>query len=433
MRLGLAAAGLVAAAIGGCGGSQKATSTTLAPKDFQNTAKPSAAVANDTAKKPTPSPSPSPTPTPVVTPTPTTAPTSATNPTPSPSTPMIVRQMPPSPDGVLVDAKIGDVNNRAIYASQFLGPMEAALRAKAAELRKASPDKPDVVRAAWMRYAEDQVGTALVRFIRDEVFRAEGMASLKPEERVGFRAFLEKVRQDEIRRDFGSQTLAEERVARDTGGLSLDDYMKQREQREIINYQLAQQIDRKVQVPWRDIKQQYERDFKKYNPDPIAVLRVIIVPKSDTAGAETITAGLSNGEPFEKLAAQKPNTYKVAEAGLHTAPFAGDLTKAELFGIKPLSDAARMLTIGSWSGPIEYENGKGWVYLERIDQSSRTLYDSQLGIENELFDGRRNKMIDQYINKLRGRASLTDIQDMMGRLMAYATEQCLEPVMRGER
>lgn len=346
---------------------------------------------------------------------------------------MIVRQMPPSPDGVLVDAKIGDVNNRAIYASQFLGPMEAALRAKAAELRKASPDKPDVVRAAWMRYAEDQVGTALVRFIRDEVFRAEGMASLKPEERVGFRAFLEKVRQDEIRRDFGSQTLAEERVARDTGGLSLDDYMKQREQREIINYQLAQQIDRKVQVPWRDIKQQYERDFKKYNPDPIAVLRVIIVPKSDTAGAETITAGLSNGEPFEKLAAQKPNTYKVAEAGLHTAPFAGDLTKAELFGIKPLSDAARMLTIGSWSGPIEYENGKGWVYLERIDQSSRTLYDSQLGIENELFDGRRNKMIDQYINKLRGRASLTDIQDMMGRLMAYATEQCLEPVMRGER
>jgi len=419
-------AGCVLPWLGGCGSGEKEATTSLLAQDFKGPVNAKPTPTAEARKAPDPTATPVASTTKVVPVATTSAPPSVTP---------LARPVPPrgSSFGTLVDAKIGDVNNRAVYASQFLGPMEATLKAKAVELLKAAPDKPEAARAAWTRFAEDQVGAALVRFIRDEVFRAEGMASLKPEERVGFRAFLDKVRQDEIRRDFGSQTLAEERVARDTGGQSLDDYMKQREQREIINYQLSQQIDRKVQVPWRDIRQQYERDFKKFNPDPTAVLRVIIVPRSDTAGAETVAAALTNGESFAKVASGEPNTYKVKEGGLHTAQFAGDLTQAELFGVKPLSEAARLLRVGSWSGPVEFEGGKGWVYLEGIEQSSRTLYDAQLGIENELFDGRRAKMIEQYMSKLRGRASLTDINDMMSRLMAYAGEQCFEPVVRGDR
>lgn len=336
---------------------------------------------------------------------------------------------------VLVDAKIGDVNNRAVYASGFLEPMEADLRAKAQELLGAN--RPYALQE-WRMYAAEQIADALNRFIADEVFRAEGMASLKPDEKVGLRAYMERMRGDIVRAARGSEELAEERVAAMTGGQSLDEYLRRREQREIINYQLKRQIESKVQVPWRDIRLKYEQDYEKYNPDPTAYLRVIMAPGRDAERVAAIGDSLAKGTPFEQVAGSDRNAYRAKESGLHVVPIEGGISSVEVFdpqvkGAGAVNEAARTLREGSYVGPIDFDGTQTWVYLERIEQTTRSLYDAQLAIENELFESRRKREIDRYIGKLQQRASLTDTRDMMERLMQYAEERCYTPIAAGAK
>lgn len=341
----------------------------------------------------------------------------------------------PAGELVLVDAKIGDVNNRAVYASGFLEPMEADLRAKAQELLGANA--PNALQQ-WRQYAAEQIADALNRFIADEVFRAEGMASLKPDEKVGLRAYMERMRGDIVRAARGSEELAEERVAAMTGGQSLDEYLRRREQREIINFQLKRQIESKVQVPWRDIRLKYEQDYDKYNPTPTAYMRVIMAPGRDAERVAAIGESLSKGTPFDQVAASDRNAYRAKEAGLHAVPVEGGIASVEVFdpqvkGAAAVNEAARGLREGAYVGPIDFDGTQTWVYLERIEQTTRSLYDAQLAIENELFESRRKREIDRYIGKLQERASLTDTRDMMERLMQYAEERCYTPIAAGAK
>jgi heme oxygenase len=336
----------------------------------------------------------------------------------------------PMGDAVLVDSKIGDVNNRALYASGFLEPMEAALRAKAVELKKAAKGDERAVRDAWEQYAIEQIGTRLVSFIRDEIFRAEGLASLKPEQREGLSAYIGRLRDEEIRRNQGSLTMTDEEIARRTGGKSLDEYMRTREQTELIRFQLFQQIDRKIQVAWRDIKQQYESNRDKYNPDPTAYLRMIIVSARDEAGIKEISDALASGKDFAEVAENEVNLFNRDKGGLTSAVFEGPLAEATLTNFKPVNAVAVTLAPGTHAGPVDNGTTRAWVKLERIEQVTVSLYDAQLGIENELFAERQNRAIEQYMRKLQQRASLSDLEEMGQRVLQFARERCLEPVLR---
>jgi hypothetical protein len=327
----------------------------------------------------------------------------------------------------LVDAKIGDINNRAVYASGIIEPMEEALKNRARELIKEStrsvPDR-------WLNHAAQEIAKKLQDFVSNEVFRAEGYASLKAEQRVGLRAYMENVREDILRKDYGSLTRASDRINAETGGMSLDEYMKQREQREIINFQLSQEIDRRIQIPWRDIKLQYEKDFEKYNPPPTAIVRLIMVPESSATDVKAVEDALASGKTFAEVASGKENTFRSKEGGRDEKIFKGEWKDAEVFPVKELADLARSLTPGTWKGPVTFSGNVAWIALDSIEQKSRTLYDAQLAIENELFSQRRDKEVRRYVGRLQDRASLTNMEEMHARLLAYAYERCLLPVMR---
>jgi hypothetical protein len=439
-RFARAAASISLASIiilaGGCGGGGEREGTRLSAADFAGgapTNTPDRAEATpipEVKPKPTASTSPA-------KPAPTPAPAAPAVPDATPEeviatigTPPTTINAAPVGEPVLVDSKIGDVNNRALYASGFLEPMEAALTAKAIELKKAAKGDERAVREAWEQYAVEQIGTRLVTFIRDEIFRAEGLASLKPEQREGLSAYIGRLRDEEIRRNQGSLTMTDEEIARQTGGKSLDEYMRTREQTELIRFQLFQQIDRKIQVAWRDIKQQYESNQEKYNPDPTAYLRMIVVSAKDEAGIKEITDALAAGQDFAEVAAREVNLFNRDKGGLTSARFEGALAEATLTNFKPVNAAAVTLAPGAQAGPIDNGSTKAWVKMERVEQTRISLYDAQLGIENELFSERQNRAIEQYMRKLQQRASLSDLEEMGTRVLQFARERCLEPVLR---
>ncbi|QOJ00497.1 MAG: hypothetical protein HRU70_08345 [Phycisphaeraceae bacterium] len=347
----------------------------------------------------------------------------------TPGPPILDPVAPPSSgDPTLVDAKIGNVNNRAVYASSFLAPMARRLTTDAEEMLKASrPGEPAArLREQWRARAAERIKLELNLFIAREILRAEALASLSADQRVGLRGYLERLQGDLIRQNYGSRAIAEERVTSSGQVSSLDEYFKNTEQGVLVEFEIERSISRNVQVPWRDIKMAYERAQDRFNPPPTAVFRVILAPARRQA---EVTDALAAGEPFEAVAAREVNLLADRDAGLSPRPVAGEFAQGNYFSAAPVNRAVRELSPGQTAGPIVVGPDAWWIKLERIDAVRIPLYDAQLELERELREDREAKLLDRYIRRLKQRASFTDLDEMVARLVDFAANRYFEPAL----
>ncbi|RMH12890.1 MAG: hypothetical protein D6695_05550 [Planctomycetota bacterium] len=331
---------------------------------------------------------------------------------------LTVRPGPPAPtpsdaaaveQPVLVESKIGDINGRPIFATEFLEPIADRL---AAEAERMPPDR-------WETFAKEQIERRLDVIISDELLRAEALARLSPEQKQGFRAFLESMRGDLARGARGSRTLAERRLKQEEG-ITEEDFIRRREQEALVRNTLLREIDSRVNISWRDIRQRYQRDWKIYNPDPSVLLRLIRVPTADQQAVKAITDALNAGQPFEEVAASSPSNYKPEDAGLDQFTLEGPYEQAEFYGSDILNEKARSLSPGQWTGPFELGTQTAWLKLEAITTESTSIYDAQLAIYAQLLTERRNEEFRRFLKRLEQRASFTATQTMRDRLFEIA-------------
>ncbi len=326
----------------------------------------------------------------------------------------------PVTEPVLLDAKVGDINGRPVFAGEFLEPLEGRLRAKALE----------VDRETWLRFAARQIQEQLRSEITDELLRAEALSKLTVEQKAGLRRFLQDVRDNLISQSGGSSQRAASRLQREQG-LSEQDYLKQQEDRTLVRYTIQEQISSRVNVSWRDIVRRYRRDEAKYHPEPSARFYIIRVDKDDHEAEQRVREALAAGTPFDEVASSDVNTW-TDEGGLKVIPFKPPRAEADFFGPDSLNEAARTLAVGHWTGPIEFGSSLIWLYLDSIEQESVSLYDAQLDIAAQIRNERVNKNLQKYIDRLLGRASVTDINRMMARLLDIATERFAPPAGAGK-
>jgi len=339
-------------------------------------------------------------------------------PTQRPDPVLTIRQGPPDLSdtvaapveaAVLVESKVGDVNGKPIFATEFLEPMAARLAAEAERMP----------RKDWVIWANRQIERGLQEIMQDELLRAEALSRLTPEQEQGFRAFLQGLREDLASGAAGSRTLAAKRLA-ETQGMTEDEFIAAREQEALVRTTLIRDIDNRVNVSWRDIEQRYQRDFDVYNPAPTAVFRLIRVSSSDEDAIKKITDALEAGEDFAAVAAESGSNFKPEEGGLEEVSFEGSFADAELFGGRILNEKAHTLSPGEWTGPFEIGSFTGFLKLEDIHQESISLYDAQLPIYQQILAERRNYELKKYMKRLQERASFTELQDMRNRIFLIA-------------
>jgi hypothetical protein len=310
----------------------------------------------------------------------------------------------------LVDVKVGDINGRPVYANTFLDDMADQLRAEAARMK--FPE--------WQKFAKDKIDEKLNREIRDELLRAEAVGNFSPEQKQGFLSFMKSVQERVQSQSLGSRAAADERLE-STEGMSLDQYMKKREQEELIGFQLREKIEKRVSVPWRDIKQEYDRYFDSFNPPPKAQFRLVQIPADKPDDIKAFEEKRAAGESFATLAADKTlNRYKPETGGLEEREIKGDRAKAGLFGNEALNAAARTISPGETVGPIKVGDNQAWLSLDSIIEKNRTLYDAQMDIESILKRRRAAEATDKYIARLRERASISSSKDMTSQLLTVA-------------
>lgn len=320
---------------------------------------------------------------------------------------------------VLVDAKVGDINGKAVYASAFFEPLEAQLRAEA-RFRS---------RLEWRTEARRLIASQLNAMIEEELLRAEAVNLLPEQQReAGLRNMMEGLRRERLREARGSAAEANRRVLEESG-LSLDQIIEREGDKELIRFLFFTRVRNRVQVSWREIQQEYERRFGEFNPSPKARFLWIRVPERREADVAKITEALKE-KPFADVAAMPENAYRAEAAGIYERTFTGEFSEGEYFARAEVNEAARKLKEGEWVGPISADGNLHWIMLEKLTQVSMPLYEAQGLIERDRAEQLLTIERDNFVMRLRERASFTDAGEMVNRLLTIAEERYLPPIER---
>lgn len=329
---------------------------------------------------------------------------------------------PARPVVLLLDVKVGEVNNKAIFASDFLYPIASRLRALVTE-EFALPGGGVGTRrrplAQWQAQAVPIIDEQLRTFITNELVIAEGLAQSTPMQRAGLRNFLGLVRTDLAQRGGGSITRA---VRNLESGETLAQYLERVRNTQLIN-QFADSIRRGIVVTRSDVERAYLQKYGNNRKPSKATFRWIRVPLRDEDGAARIAERLARGEPFSEVASDEANRSRRSDGGLWPAvDFTGEFSQASILPNDPELEAAlRKLTPGEWSGPIEDDRDRHWLFLEGIEIGYRTWAEAQSELREELYVRRFNEAFEREMMRLYMQAGLEDISAMRAELVDVAT------------
>lgn len=321
-----------------------------------------------------------------------------------------------SGNAVVLESHVGQVNGKPIFASEILEPLDGRLRALGTEAKS---------RDQWQRQAAKSIYDELLRRIRDELVLAEARSNLTSEQRQGLVHFLGQIQTSLVSTSRGSAVQADETL-RENNNRSLVKETQDRLDRELIANEFRTRVMPRVIVPWRDVQIEYERNFEKYNPPPIAHLRMIILDTSNNEGIAKVATALAAGTPFATVAAQRPNEFNRVKGGVFDREFTGAYADSKFSEIKEINDAARQLVPGQTAGPVSYKDKTAWVYLDHIEhRPGQSLYQAQYQIEQELREERFRVEEQRYFDNLLKRGNVTKFEDMMTSLVEIATERYL--------
>ncbi|TVQ31130.1 MAG: hypothetical protein EA376_11140 [Phycisphaeraceae bacterium] len=317
-------------------------------------------------------------------------------------------------DHILIDALVGQINGRPVYASEFFAPMDARLRADAREMSERE----------WLESTRSRISRALQERVTDELLLAEFEASVPAQHRPGLLAYVRDLRENIISLSRGSSELAEQRL-QDSEGLTLDQAVRSQRDRSFIQQQIYTQVTSRVFVSWREVQIEYERNRDRYISPGAATLRMIWVPLDDEARIERVMRALEAGEPFDVVAARESD-YNRSEGGLESVTLDGpSFAESRLFSVETLNSRAVALSPGQTSDPFEFNRRLVWIHLESVSEPVSSLFDVQVKIHNELWNQRFMEENARYFTQLIERGSLTDIQEMERRLFRIAAERYL--------
>lgn len=325
----------------------------------------------------------------------------------------VVARAPGEEQRFLVDEMVGQVNGKPIYADEFFQDMDARLRAEAQRLPLGE----------WVKMVTDNVAGKLRTETQDELLLSEFQSSLTPEQRIGVLAFVEDLRKN-IQRDYGGSTeLANQRLQEEEG-VTLREKVEREAERQFIIAQLRETIAKRVQVSSKDIERYYYQHIDEYQPAPEAVFRVIRVPLSSAGRIDSVETCLARGQSPAEVA-REYSDWAPEEGNVHTVTLESrDLSLATIWGPEPLNEASKRLEPGQVTERIDFASRAWWVYLEEIKSPpGKSLYDVQLEIEQVVRGERIKEQEGRYWESLLQRSNMTEFDEMVRRLVAYAAER----------
>lgn len=304
-----------------------------------------------------------------------------------------------------VDAMVGQVNGRALYASSVLEPIADQLAA----LGRTLP------RGVFRERATSLIASRLDQIVADALILGEAERDLSENEQMGLTQLLREKREELLRQyGRGSVSLANETMIEQTGK-GLDQTLAEYRQKMLVRRYLQQKLMPKMVVSRKDVERYYNDKQSEFNPPAGRTLRLIRV--TDAAAADRIESALNAGKPFAEVAGDRGNLYRRDQGGLMA-----DVARGEnIFTQDELNKAMLKLDKGQASSRITIGNAHWWVFVESIESGKpKTLRDVQLDIEETLKRQRYQSLTQRYRQRLFSEGSYNPVAQMTDSLVQVA-------------
>lgn len=319
---------------------------------------------------------------------------------------------------VIVEAVVGQINGKPVFASEVLGKMDNAMRRQAAESRTLN----DFIDKAGRMIVEE-----LQRQIADELFLAEARASLTPEQRKGLLQFVSNLQENLTSTFQGSSMVADERLLLEEGK-TLEEKVQDERDQMLIRVLVNRHITPRVNVSWRDVEKAYARQSEQYNAPTKATIRVVRAPTGDAARVKALADALA-ARPMEDVAKDRAvNDFLAGEGGVIQPTFRGLYSEARLSGERELNEQLQKLERGQIVGPFTWSRWTAWARLENLETPEGVpLVDAQLELFSALRAERMKVETDKYLQRLYKNASSSGPREMQIKLIVLAVERYWAP------
>ncbi len=304
-----------------------------------------------------------------------------------------------------VDALIGQVNGRPIYASQFFSTIEDRIRRVVAE------QPPAAARQQVQRIIEER----FQQYIDNELVIAEAESLLTAEQQQGLLGFLRNLQEETIAGHGGNRASATASLD-DQFGMSIDQYMRQKRDELLAQDLLRRRVNPRVIVSWRDVERAYLRNIEAFNPSARISIGRIRASNTDPVRVEQIKQLIAQGRTLPQIAETIGQTDKGLLGEFELT--AGGVEALDL--VDSVKAALRGLEVGQVTAPLAQGTSTVWYAVLAIDRpKGRTLFDPlvQLQIRGQLQEIRRRSTQYRYLASLRDRWISEDVDQMQRRLV----------------
>ncbi|MBI1368589.1 MAG: hypothetical protein GC162_08025 [Planctomycetes bacterium] len=321
-----------------------------------------------------------------------------------------------SADPLVMDAMVGQVNGRPIYASAIFNDIGIE------SLQRLGESQPRLV---FRAEAKKLIDADLRARVQNAVILAEAERGLSEREQLGLLGYL-KTERERILAQFGGILADAEAGLQREKGHGLDAELEARRQQILTDKFLRDKLYPKIHVSKRDVERYYQDHIADYHPTPMVELRVILV--KDERTADQVDAALKAGTEFEE-AARKYSVFRGAQGGLMEASkLDGPFEEYHGLAWPELNEKVRTLSVGQRTDRTKIDIGYGWVELEKLERGkSRTLQDAYLEIENGLRMQQFGLHSRKYMNELLEHGNYTPVDQMSNALLDVAMSRFARP------
>ncbi|MHC4809375.1 MAG: hypothetical protein ACYTEV_03305 [Planctomycetota bacterium] len=317
-------------------------------------------------------------------------------------------------DSFVVDALVGQINGRPIFAGEFFEPIGDQLRAMGREA---------ATRTEFASAALPVIRLSLRRRVDEALYLAEAEAALSPEEQQGLRFWLREIQDVTVARRGGSRAEADRRL-RETENRSLEEEVEFRRNAGLQSKLIRDRILPRVIVSKYDIEREYQRRYDEFNPPPSTLVQRLILLGDDEAAVTEVSERLERGDSILDVAAElaADGRGRVSEIGTFT------LRPSQLANSEAVSEVFRRYAegwerAGDWTGPVAGGRSTWWIFVAAVRQSEgRPVHDElvQRQLKAELEQRGMSRELARYEDQLRRESIVGEEQEMLEVLMEIA-------------
>ena len=362
---------------------------------------------------------------------------------------------------ITVEALVGQVNGRPIYANAVLYPLSDQLEAASSKMSRSAfydsliPPKStqlNNISSLALYFEIENMGTSfrggrMYDLVKNDLLLSEARSGMTREQEYGLFAIIGQMRTDLASAQGGSQSQMRQEIEQQSG-VSLEKFLEFQRDQILIEALDRQEIWPKVNVTWRDIQREFEQvslgemippgAIDKARTDAVLLglqkgiplgsidaargsitLGMIRLQKDDPI-IEEVKQGFAEGLTFKEVAdlANIPNsgeweTFEMGLGGIADIDVA-DIFKNKLIGAK----AGETLT------PIELSSSMVWMTIMH-QQKPISLYNRriQIALRNALRWVQFNREKNRFVKSLWGVGSIHEVKAMAERVANIAVRR----------